>query len=213
MMLKARSIRLAPRWKAPPAAMAGPIGASNATVRPCPLICCANRSAPKWPSVRTEASVNQNTAGACGLTSQAPHLCPALLAGLFCGWCCQKEWLRHTVLLGEGPAPRAPRDIFEQKKGADRLAWHWVARFVVGRPVGDFGVIHVAPVFDAGVHHLAPDWWDHRRHGHDRVAIGQLRGFVRVVVLQQRKAAVGFVVVVGMALQVDQQPVRRLMRR
>ena len=59
------------------------------------------------------------------------------------------------------------------------------------------------------VHDPLPQGWEHRRHGHQRIAEGQLRGLILSIGLQDGKASVGLVVVVGMALEVDQEPVRR----
>ena len=67
--------------------------------------------------------------------------------------------------------------------------------------------------YQARVHDCEPQRRDQRRQRHHRIAIGQLRRLILTIGLQQRKAAVGLVMVVGMALQVDQQPIRCPMRR
>mmetsp|Transcript_23231 Transcript_23231/g.39952 ORF Transcript_23231/g.39952 Transcript_23231/m.39952 type:complete len:251 (+) Transcript_23231:1057-1809(+) len=66
---------------------------------------------------------------------------------------------------------------------------------------------------DSWVHDPAPDPGHHRGDCHHRIAIGQLRRVGLGIVLQDGKTAVRFVVVIGVPLQVDQQPVRRLVRR
>ena len=78
---------------------------------------------------------------------------------------------------------------------------------IIPLPIHDVGVVLASPLPHAFVHHALPQRRHHGEGGHHRVAVGELGGGVLGMALQQGKAAVGFVVVVGMALQVDQQPV------
>ena len=78
---------------------------------------------------------------------------------------------------------------------------------VICLPVRDVGVVLLSPRPHPFVHHALPQRRDHREGGHCGVAVGELGGGVLGMALQQGEAAVGFVVVVGMALQVDEQPV------
>jgi hypothetical protein len=84
---------------------------------------------------------------------------------------------------------------------------------VVGMPVDDVGIVPLAPGLDPLVHDPLPQRGHHRSHRHQRIAIGQLRRLPLGIGLQHRKAAVRLVVMVRMALQVDQQPVRRAVFR
>ena len=69
------------------------------------------------------------------------------------------------------------------------------------------------PFSDVRVHHFLPSERHKRDHRHDGIAVWHLWGLVIAVGLQQRKPSGGFIVVIGMALQIDQQPVRRFLRR
>ncbi len=83
---------------------------------------------------------------------------------------------------------------------------------LVGRPVLDLRIMLPPPRPDLRVHDPPPDRRHHRRDRHHRVAQRQLRRLVLAVGLKQRKPPARLVVMVGMPLQVDQQPVRRLVR-
>ena len=84
---------------------------------------------------------------------------------------------------------------------------HRIQPLVIRLPVRNVGVVLLSPRPHAFVHHALPQGGEHREGGHCGVAVGELGGGILCVALQQGEAAVGFVVVVGMALQVDQQPV------
>lgn len=62
---------------------------------------------------------------------------------------------------------------------------------------------------DAGVHPPPPQRRDHGEGGHQRIAEGKLGRLVRPVGLQKRESPVRALVIVGMALEVDEQPVGR----
>ena len=96
---------------------------------------------------------------------------------------------------------------FAGARGGTGLSPHRVCALVIRLPVRDVGVVLPPPRLYPFVHHALPQGRDHRQRRHRGVAVGQLGRGVFGVALQQREAAVGFGVVVGMALQVDQQPV------
>ena len=89
----------------------------------------------------------------------------------------------------------------------------WVCHFVIGGPIRDFGIIHGPPFLHAMVHHLAPYGGEKGEHPHKRIAVGQLWCNRSPVCLQQRVPSVWFIMVVRMALQIDQHPIRRTMFR
>ena len=93
------------------------------------------------------------------------------------------------------------------RKHDPQLSPHLIQPLIIPLPIRDVGIMLPSPLPHAFVHHALPQRRHHGEGGHHRVAVGELGGGVLGVALQQGKAAVGFVVVVGMALQVDQQPV------
>ena len=87
------------------------------------------------------------------------------------------------------------------------LSPHLIQPLIIPLPIHNVRVVLPSPVPHTPVHHALPQRRDHGQRGHGGVAVGELGGGVLGMALQQGEAAVGFVVVVGMALQVDQQPV------
>ena len=120
--------------------------------------------------------------------------------GGFCGW---SSVGRGGIGWGRGPGSGPGRVC-----GA--RVWpspHRIRALIIPLPIRDIWIVLLPPCPHPLVHHALPQGGHHREGGHGGVAVGQLGRGVGVVALQQREAAVGFVVVVGMALQVDQQPV------
>ena len=66
-----------------------------------------------------------------------------------------------------------------QVEAARGSARQGVCGLVVGLPILDLGVVLPSPGSHPRVHDPAPERRDHRRDGHDRVAVGQLRRLVQ----------------------------------
>ena len=78
---------------------------------------------------------------------------------------------------------------------------------VIVGPIRDFGILH-GPLFaDPWVHAGPPCTGKQRQNRHNRIAIWQLRRLRLSVILQQRKSAGWFIVMVRMALQIDKNPI------
>ena len=173
--------------------------------RPCPSICCASRSAPRCRA-KTFKRIPPVPAAPWGPARPLPCRSPGpvglFLRSIRCLWPPYPQRPDDSAVSGRSHVPH-----FSGSAGGR------VQRLVIGMPVGDFRVIHLPPLAHARVHDPFPQGRKHRRQSHDRVPVGQLRGVRFGIVLQEREPPVGLVVMIGMALQIDQQPVGRLVRR
>lgn len=85
-----------------------------------------------------------------------------------------------------------------------------VCGFFIRSPIRNLRIAHFAPAPHLRVHKPAKST---KKHGHNRITKSQLGCRLGRVSLLQRIGAIGFAMIVRMTLQIDQQPIGRLIRR